>query len=181
MTVEVPAEGLSLRAWRGSDADDLRAAFADPDIARWNPGPQGPDAAADFIRERNDWSSGSHVSWAVAEPGGRLLGSVSVWKIDPDQADAEAGYWVAPWARRRRVGTRSLGAAASYVFTERGLHRLYLYHAVDNLGSCGVAHAAGFSLEGTLRQSYRYADGNYHDEHLHARLRTDPAPPPPRE
>lgn len=31
----------------------------------------------------------------------------------------------------------------------------------------------GFLLEGTLRESYRYADGRFHDEHLHARLATD--------
>ena len=36
-----------------------------------------------------------------------------------------------------------------------------------------VGEAAGFVQEGTLRQSYRYADGAYHDEHLHALLSTD--------
>jgi hypothetical protein len=25
-----------------------------------------------------------------------------------------------------------------------------------------------------MRQSYRFGDGDLHDEHLHARLRTDP-------
>jgi RimJ/RimL family protein N-acetyltransferase len=44
---------------------------------------------------------------------------------------------------------------------------------VENAASCGVARKAGFLLEGTLRESYRYADGRFHDEHLHARLATD--------
>jgi RimJ/RimL family protein N-acetyltransferase len=64
-------------------------------------------------------------------------------------------------------------AASRFAFDELGLHRVYLYHAVENPGSCGVARAAGFVQEGTLRQSYRYADGAYHDEHLHALLSTD--------
>ena len=46
-------------------------------------------------------------------------------------------------------------------------------HAVENEASCRVAQKAGFALEGITRKSWRYADGNLHDEHLHARLRTD--------
>jgi RimJ/RimL family protein N-acetyltransferase len=64
-------------------------------------------------------------------------------------------------------------AATGFAFSQLGLHRVYLYHAVENPGSCGVARAAGFLHEGTLRRSYRYGDGAYHDEHLHARLSTD--------
>lgn len=168
----VPVEGfgLVLRAYRPSDASDLLAAFADPEILSWNPGPAGPDAAAQFREGRNDWSEGDHASWAIADETDRLVGSMSVHSIDPDQAGAEVGYWVAPWARRRGVATRAVRAATGFAFGRLGLHRLYLYHAVDNPGSCAVAMAAGFRQEGTLRQSYRYADGAYHDEHLHALL-----------
>jgi RimJ/RimL family protein N-acetyltransferase len=60
-------------------------------------------------------------------------------------------------------------------YTERDVpqRRLELFHAVENTGSCRVANAARFRLEGTLRQSHRYSDGVWHDEHLHARLRSD--------
>lgn len=34
------------------------------------------------------------------------------------------------------------------------------------------------TAQGTLRQSYRYADGTYHDEHLHAMLAGDLATTP---
>jgi len=44
---------------------------------------------------------------------------------------------------------------------------------VENGGSCAVALAAGFRHEGTLRESYRYADGVHHDEHLHGLLARD--------
>ena len=171
--VRVQALGLLLREYEPADVPDLLDAFADGEIARWNPGPSGLDAAADFIAQRNDWSETDHASWAVADPSGRLVGSVSVHKIDPDQADAEIGYWVAPWARRQGHAVRAVVAASRFAFAQLGLHRLYLYHAVDNRGSCAVAHAAGFAHEGTLRESFRYPDGLYHDEHLHARLSGD--------
>jgi len=174
-------DGIVLRAFDWSDEADLAEVFADPGILTCNPGP--PEGALAFMRERNDWSAGTHASWAVAAAGaspgagpeqaGRLLGSVSLHKIDRDQGDAEVGYWVAPWARRRGVGAAAAAAAAAYGFERLGLHRAYLFHAVENTASCAVARRAGFTLEGTLRQSFRYADGRHHDEHLHARLVTD--------
>lgn len=165
--------GDSLREYRSGDEADLLAAFADQDIARWNPGPAGHKAAAEFISRRNDWSRTDHASWAVADGSDRLVGSVSLHKIDADQADAEIGYWIAPWARRQGHATLAAVTASRFAFTTLGLHRLYLYHAVDNPHSCAVARAAGFAHEGTLRQSFRYADGLYHDEHLHGLLEAD--------
>lgn len=171
--VRVEARDVTLRAFRPGDANDLLAAFADEEIARWNPGPAGPEAATEFMSRRNDWSESNHASWAVADASDRLVGSVSVHRIDPDQADAEVGYWVAPWARRQGHATRAVVAASRFAFAQLGLHRLYLYHAVDNPGSCAVARAAGFVHEGTPRESFRYADGAFHDEHLHGRLAGD--------
>lgn len=168
--VRLDAVGVTLREYRPGDEADLHAAFADPEIARWNPGPTGQQAAAEFMRRRNDWSGAEHASWAVADATDRLVGSVSLHEIVPDQADAEIGYWIAPWARRKGHATRAVMAASRFAFTELGLHRLYLYHAVDNPASCAVALASGFLHEGTLRESFRYADGVYHDEHLHGLL-----------
>jgi RimJ/RimL family protein N-acetyltransferase len=37
-----------------------------------------------------------------------------------------------------------------------------------------VAEKAGFPCEGTLRQAYVYGDGMRYDDHLHARLASDP-------
>ena len=167
-----------LRSFRDDDVPALQAAFADIDVLAWNPGPEagaGASAVLGWLRERNDWSDGSHASWAISDPSLTLLGSVSLHRIDETQADAEVGYWVAPWARGRGLAARAVGAATGYGFAELQLHRLYLFHAVENVASCRVAEVAGFALEGRLRQSYRYADGAYHDEHLHARLTSDPA------
>lgn len=168
---------MSLRAFLPGDLPDLVRAFADPEIRRWNPGPAEEDqpmAVADWMTRRNDWSDGSHASWAVADAAGALVGSVSLHKIDRAQGDAEVGYWIAPGARGRGRATSALSSAARYGFGELGLHRLFLFHAVENVGSCRVAEAAGFPREGVLRQSYRYGDGPYHDEHLHGRLSSDP-------
>lgn len=162
--------GLTLRPFVDEDLPRLVEAFADDAVAAWNPGPQTSDELLAWVRRRNDWTSGEHVSWAVVDDTGALAGSVSLHRIDWDQADAEIGYWIGPWARRRRVASRAVCVAADYAFGVLDLHRIYLFHAVDNLASCRVAGLAGFRQEGALKQSFRYSDGNYHDEHLHALL-----------
>lgn len=173
--VRIQTPRLVLRAFAVTDVPDLLTACADAEIVRWNPGPADADAGAAtaFMSGRNDWSRGQHASWAMADLADRLIGSVSLHRIDPDQRDAEVGYWIGPWARRRGHATEAVSLASRFAFASLGLHRVYLYHAVENSGSCRVAAAAGFTHEGTLRQSFRYADGVHHDEHLHARLSTD--------
>ncbi|HEU5265460.1 MAG TPA: GNAT family protein [Jatrophihabitans sp.] len=166
------ARGIELRAFTVADTEVLQAGFADPQIALWNQGPADGDVAT-WWEARNDWSDGTHASWAVGGPDGALLGSVSVFRVDLDQAIAEIGYFVLPGARGKGVATAAVRAASDYAFGAIGVRRLELFHAVANPASCRVAAAARFALEGTLRQSHRYGDGVWHDEHLHARLRTD--------
>ncbi|WP_134772748.1 GNAT family N-acetyltransferase [Ornithinimicrobium flavum] len=171
--VQLEEDGVVLRPYLPGDVDDLLLAFADPQIALWNPPPSGPDPAGRFVRERNDWTDGDHVSWAVADAADRLVGSVSVHQIDRPQGDAEIGYWVAPWARGQGYAVRSVVLASRFALTELGLHRVGLFHAVANPASCAVALTAGFRLEGTMRESYRYADGLRYDEHVHGLLARD--------
>ena len=172
---------LRLRAYRDDDLDALCRAFEDPQVRRWNPGPPSVDLEA--VRQwgvrRNDWSDGSHASWAVADDPGTLLGSVSVYQVDHEHGDAEVGYWLAPWGRGRGVATAAVNRAAAYAFAELGVHRLRLMHSVENPASCAVAARTGFVLEGHLRRSHRFPDGRHHDEHLHARLADDPDGPLP--
>lgn len=63
-------------------------------------------------------------------------------------------------------------AVSRWAFEDLGLHRLRITHSVANPASCAVAEKAGFRLDGTMRGALLHADG-WHDEHLHARLRTD--------
>lgn len=160
-----------LRTFEAEDDEVLRALFEDPETRDWNPDPSAADLPE--WRERHNVGGEDFATWAISEPGGRLLGTISVFDVDRTHASAEIGYRVAPGERGRGVGTAALDLASRRVFSELGLNRVQLFHAVDNPASCRVAERAGFALEGTLRQSYRYGDGRLHDEHLHARLAGD--------
>ncbi|MGC5030529.1 GNAT family N-acetyltransferase [Micromonospora sp. DT229] len=166
---------LLLRPWRDGDAPAALDAFRDPDIALWNPQGEGLDLAAArrWVRRRADWSDGTKVALALADPTDPavLLGSVSLHRVHED--DASIGYWVVPAARGRGLASAAVVRFTAWAFAELGLHRIELCHAVGNPASCRVAERAGYLAEGTLRQSHRYGDGRRHDEHLHARLATD--------
>jgi RimJ/RimL family protein N-acetyltransferase len=169
------APGIVLRPWRAADATEVLTVLRDPAVAMWNPADRPEvdlDLAEAWVAQRGDWSESEHVSFAVVaeDAPGPLLGSVSLYKIDRVHDNAEIGYWTAPAARGRGVAPTALDLLTRWALSPGGLHRVQLYHAVDNPASCRVAEKAGFRLEGVLRESFRYGDGALHDEHLHARL-----------
>ncbi|MFF5173070.1 GNAT family N-acetyltransferase [Micromonospora sp. NPDC000089] len=174
---ELTPPGLRLRPWRDRDAPAVLAAMREPAVAQWNPSRLCADleGAREWVRLRADWSAGDHVSLAVAGPDDdTLLGSVSLNRIH--HGDAAIGYWTVAAARGRGVASGAVAALTTWAFDRLPLHRIELCHAVANPASCRVAARTGYPVEGTLRESYTYGDGRRYDEHLHARLVTDPSP-----
>ncbi len=167
------------------DVDVVAAAFDDPDIAMWNPGARRPGVTATerarlWVADRSSWNA-EHASWVLRDIDGTLIGQVSLHHISAESGTAEIGYWLTPRGRGRGLGVAAVATATSYGFDVLGIARIELFHAVENEASCRLARRAGYLVEGTARQSYVYGDGLRHDEHLHARLATDPDPavPPP--
>jgi RimJ/RimL family protein N-acetyltransferase len=108
---------------------------------------------------------------------GRLAGNVSLWQIDLERTrSASVGYRTAPWARGQGVATTALLALTGWAFGAVGIERISLPHTVGNDASCRVAEKAGYRLEGVMRGAWREPDGTRLDDHLHARLNTDPSP-----
>lgn len=167
--ISVGADNLILRAWSPADAPQVASACMDALIALWNP-LTGP--AAEWCAARADWSEGTHASWAIAattDPS-CVLGSISLFHLDREQETAEVGFWISPQHRGKGAASTALRSATEFAFVVLGLRRVVLFHAVENLGSCRTASAAGFELEGLHRESHRHGDGRWHDEHTHARL-----------
>jgi RimJ/RimL family protein N-acetyltransferase len=171
--VEIVAGRLQLRPVAESRLPALLAA-ADDALRITSPLADAA-RAAEFVAATQDWSGGD-LCWGVYTVDGDLLGGISVFHVNVAQADGELGYWVLPAARRQGVAGAALRAVARFCFDGIGVRRLQLFHAVDNPASCATAQGAGFLLEGTLRQGFRYYDGLIRDEHLHARLARDPEP-----
>jgi RimJ/RimL family protein N-acetyltransferase len=176
--VELVVGRLVLRPPGPEHVADVLAMGEDPEIEQWNAVKAKDEAGAlAWVAKAANWSDGEHATFAILDAtSGRFLGNTSIFRVDRGMSDGEAGYRIAPWARRQGVATQAVRAVAAWAFEALDLERICLYHGLENVGSCRVAEQAGYAYEGTLRSSYRYGDGIRHDEHLHGRLRSDPVP-----
>ncbi len=175
--MELRTADLLIRPPLPEDASEAFELMNDPDVRRWNPTRECPDLATaeQWCRDGADWSDGSHATWhAVDLRTGRMVGNASLFAIDTDDLVAKIGYRVLASARGRGVARQLVDAVTRWAFTERGLARVQLEHAVPNLASCRVAVATGFVLEGTTRSAYAVPGDGREDAHIHGRLATDP-------
>ncbi|MET9692364.1 GNAT family N-acetyltransferase [Streptomyces sp. NPDC006514] len=174
--VEV-SSGLVLRRWAPRDAASVTAAFADPLMREQTSQPIGsPQDAQRWIAERTaEWEAGSAFAFCVVDDADTVLGHVSVGAVNRRHSVGWVSYWTTAVARGRGVATQACHALARWAFHDAELFRLELGHRVNNPGSCAVARAAGFAVEGHQRQKLAY-DGVRYDVELHARLATDPEP-----
>jgi len=173
------AAGLELRAWRQDDAAAFLLAQRDPLVARYAGFllADRADALQTVQRYAASWTDGDGVAWAVSTRSGELLGSLRFALHDSGLGFGSVGYWLSPQARGRGTATAALRAGSRLVLERLGWHRIELSHAVENERSCAVARRAGYRPEGVLRDGMRYpVDERWSDEHLHARLATDPDP-----
>jgi RimJ/RimL family protein N-acetyltransferase len=177
--MELVSDRMRLRPPMAADADDALLLLQDPAVVRWNPAPTVVDhaSALRWCESGADWSRGDHATWhGVDATTGGLIVNVSIFSIDADHASAKVGYRVVPWHRGQGYAREGLIAVTAWAFGDLGLERIQLEHSIENPASCGVALAAGYRLEGTLRGAYRSPDGARHDDHVHGRLAVDPFP-----
>ncbi|MET7450606.1 GNAT family N-acetyltransferase [Streptomyces sp. NPDC005574] len=185
----VQGHGLHLRLWDPESATDVEAwlrGHTDPDFTRWNTPlrtiTDRVSARASMDAKAADVAAGRAMTFCVTDAEeGTVLGQVSVNAIDHLMSCAIVGYWVLPEARGRHVAVRSLLLASRWAFTEVGLHRLDLGHALGHEASCRVAERCGFRYEGTARGAMWEANRRdaFRDVHRHGRLTTDPEPEAP--
>lgn len=92
------------------------------------------------------------------------------------QNRADVGCWTTRAARGRGVAVLATDTACRWAFENLPVDRIQILHASENAAVARAAAKAGFTYEGRLRRSYRYGDGEKHDELLWSRLADDPPP-----
>jgi RimJ/RimL family protein N-acetyltransferase len=169
--------GYRLRPWGTTDAPDIVLGMRDALVRRY---------AGQLIDDRStalaalhswsdQWQEGLGVAWAICDPGRQIVGSLRFGAVYPELGTGSVGYWLLPEVRGRGLASEALTMASRLVFDRFRWHRIELYHAVENERSCGVAKRAGYPPEGVKRSAMCYpVDGRRSDEHLHARLISDP-------
>lgn len=149
---------VTLRAHVTADIDGLVALARDAETVRWTniPRPYGPADARRWAEEMvpAGWRDGTAARWVVEEAG-RFAGQLDVHLGPPPFV----GFGLVPAARGRGLMSRALRLAARWAFEEAKLPVLHWWAEAGNLASWRVAHACGFTFEGTRRQALSRPDG----------------------
>jgi RimJ/RimL family protein N-acetyltransferase len=166
---------ILLRPWERRDVPAMTAACQDPEIPRWTVVPHNYTErhARDFIsHSAGDREAGREIALAVVDGEDRVLGALGMSNFDWTDMKGEIGYWMAPEARRRGVGSRATRMLAEWAVAELGLERVELLANPENEPSQRLAERAGFTREGVLRR-YRRRHGVREDLVMYSLLAED--------
>ena len=150
---------MLLRGVQPSDHDALRAMLSDQSVARWwGPPKPGIDVLDDWL----DADPGTTV-WAI-EVDGAVAGSIqAAEEADPDYRHAALDLFLGPAFQGRGLGTQAIRVLATWLFEERGHHRLTIDPSAANERAIRAYRAVGFKPVGLMRRYERGADGTFHD------------------
>ncbi|WP_280331864.1 GNAT family N-acetyltransferase, partial [Nocardia wallacei] len=153
------------RPWRATDLPWRFESFSDPQCLRFSwplTEPCTPEHVhRRFTDEEVARRAGTELALAVgsaADPE-ELLGSISLYDIERENARASIGYWLAARARGQGAATRAVRLLGRWAFAYLDLSRLELTCAPDNLPSQRVAERCGFLREGILRSHMAFQGG----------------------
>jgi RimJ/RimL family protein N-acetyltransferase len=152
--VEIIAGRLHLRPWQAGDTGALARALVDPAVARWTGLPIR--SADEWVTQTYParWADGTGAAFAVLDATtAEVLAGVDLHGVDAVQRTAEVGWFTAPQARGRGVGTEAVQVLCRWAAGALGLHRLTAQVEVGNWASRALAEKAGFTVEGVLRDA----------------------------
>ena len=152
---------IAVRPLARADIPDIVAACSDPEIPRWTrvPSPYTREDAEQFLAiSTTEAAAGEGVALAVADAGGRLIGTIGLMDVDRERGSGEIGYWTAAAARGRGAATRAVALLRDWAHSELGLGELEILPHRDNRPSQRVAERAGFTDTGEIRSVPRMPD-----------------------
>lgn len=170
---------VTLREWTTADAPALAALANDRRI--WVgvrdafPHPYTLADAHRFVALASGMNPQTYFAIVV---DGRLAGGIGyTLKADVERIGAEVGYWVGVEFWGRGVATSAVRQITRLAFERHAeLRRLYALSYATNVASARVLQKAGYTLEGTLRES-AIKDGRVLDQLMYSMLRREVTAP----
>lgn len=172
---------VRLRELRDDDVPAFTRALADPgvfDLAySGNLAADEATVLAYVHRERASAEAGERILLAIVDEAGTMIGLGMLFALNDRNRDGEIGFWLAPEARGRGIGTRAVRLLTGWAMHQVGRERVYAMTNPANVGACGVLERAGFVCDGTIRGRDRTAAGERRDSLSYTILSSDEQAP----
>ncbi|MCD7872313.1 MAG: GNAT family N-acetyltransferase, partial [Clostridiales bacterium] len=109
-----------------------------------------------------DYKNSNIYNWAI-EYNGMPIGAITVVQTDEKSEWAELGYCIGYNYWNKGFMTEAVKGVVNYLFSEIGMNRIAISHAVKNPASGIVAQKCGFTFEGTKREYFKSFSGEFHE------------------
>jgi ribosomal-protein-alanine N-acetyltransferase len=173
--LEIVTSRFVLEPLNWSDAPDILAHFADPEVIEFldiEPLSELEEAEDIIAWARSMRADGQGVRWAIREreAGAPFVGTCGFNSINLVRGRrGEVAYDLVRRWWGRGVMAELMPVIIDFGFGRLGLHRLEALVTPGNQRSCSLLERHGFALEGTLRD-YGFWRGRYWDQLMFGRV-----------
>lgn len=165
-TQELRTKRLVLRRFREEDAQAMFDTWANDErvtkFLTWRPHGKVEVTKALLADWCAQYQREDYYHWVITLEG-RAIGAIAVVRLDVKSEQADLGYSMGFDFWGKGIMSEAAGAVIDFLFSEVGMHRVVISHAVKNPASGGVARKCGLQKEGVRREAYRTLEGEWLD------------------
>lgn len=165
-TQTIQTERLVLRRFTVDDAQAMFENWAnDERVSRyltWNPHKSQEATRRLLVSWCEEYQKPNVYNWLM-EYSGVPIGSISVVRFSEQSEYAELGYCMGYDYWNKGFMSEAAGAVINYLFSEVGVNRVGISHAIKNPASGRVAQRCGLTYEGTKREYFKALNGEFLD------------------
>jgi RimJ/RimL family protein N-acetyltransferase len=178
--VKIETSRLTLRPWGEEDIEQLTLGLNDLELAKWLafvPHPYSTSDAKNWIKRCQEISNAGirpmAYEFAVElRAERRVIGGVSLNKIDWKAGTGGGGIWIANQYQGRGYGREAFAAKIRFAFRELGLTKLVNGYFDGNENSWAMQRKLGYRRVAEVTNRCM-ADGRQTIEHVTTLLRSD--------
>jgi len=176
MKLRIEGKTINLRKLKRSDSQSIYQNAKDFEIARYTtlPHPYTLNDALIFIkrthqkmRKKTDYELGIEL-----KENKKIIGVISLMKIDYNNKNAEIGYWLGKKYWRRKIMKEAVKLILNFGFKELKLVRIYARVMHPNIASAKLLEKSGFKYEGRMRKT-TFRKGKWLDDLRYSILREE--------
>ncbi|MBQ4154746.1 MAG: GNAT family N-acetyltransferase [Clostridia bacterium] len=165
-TQNLYTDRLVLRRFTVDDAEDMFYNWAnDEKVTRfltWQPHESVEVTRQMLVGWVGAYDNIKTYNWVISFDK-KAIGSISVVRLSDKCEYAELGYCLGYEYWNNGFMSEAANAVIEYLFSEIGVNRVGISHAVENPGSGKVAQKCGMTYEGTKREYFKTSTGKFVD------------------